>query len=44
MYVEGIPNVKFIKMRKLTIIIIAVWALFLTQEQKSQYIIIIVIV
>ena len=29
MYVEGIPNVKFIKMRKLTIFITAVCALFL---------------
>ena len=29
MYVEGIPNVKFIKMRKLSVIITAVWALFL---------------
>ena len=29
MYVEGIRNIKFIKMRKLTILITAVWALFL---------------
>ena len=48
MYVEALLNVKYIKMRKLTIFITAVRALFwsnltMTQEQKSQYIIIILI-